>query len=257
MRLFNSYSGTLPPSVRPALRFAGALFLLAFSGCAPSGPEVGLFKLDVPRQVKKMALPDSPAVVKKLIFKEVPEDLDGKTLRGDAVIYEADLDANGEPDYVILLQNPNGVRHFMVVEGGKVLARDYWFELNRTEMRIVSLVKAGECEILFRRPGGSGNSETSYLTLFKKNAGGLKEVFTAEAFRHEWYVGRPEKFTTLYFAASGGELPAKILEYEGELTQDFIKLPKNRPDFETVKSGAKVLKTYRWNEEKFAFTDKK
>jgi hypothetical protein len=81
-------------------------------------------------------------------------------------------------------------------------------------------------------------------------------VFTEEAFRHGWSVNEPEKFVGTYFAAAGNEPPLKILQYEGELTQDYMKLPKHRPDFQVRKSGAKPRKVFAWDPEKFKFVGK-
>jgi hypothetical protein len=119
------------------------------------------------------------------------------------------------------------------------------------------LVKKGECEILIKRAGGGANFESAYITLHKKQGNVFREVFAGDYFRHAWRIDERDQYEAQYYSAGGNEPPLEIRQYAGELTEDYMKLPKYCPDFETQKSGPKLQKVFAWDQAKFKFVEKK
>jgi hypothetical protein len=235
------------------------LFLLALpgSGCKAPVTEADPFQMDLPDGVIKIGLPDCPPAVKKIIHKELKEYFTGDKYSGETQIYQADTDQNGIEETICFFRGPDGIIQFLMMEGAGLVSKDFWYELNKSEMKIVSLVKKGECEILFKRSGGGGNFESSFLTLHKKQGGAFKEIFTGDFFRHEWKIGEKEKFTGTYYAFVGDELPLQIRQFPGELAQDYDHLPKFLPNFEIKQRGPKPQKIYVWDAAQFKFAEKK
>jgi hypothetical protein len=249
-------------AVRTAMRLmAPALVAFAFFGCQPSNPEMDLFSEDFLIQRCKIDISNCPEKVKKTIYKD--KDLSAFFAKGalpcSSVIYRMDTDQNGVAEYVCFFTCPNGKSYYLILngEGGAVIAKGGWLEMNKPLLQFVSSIKKGEYEILIKHPGGGSGFETADITLYKIQGNAFRRLFTGDYFWHEWRVGEKDKFKAKYYSLAGIEPPFEIRQYEGELTRNYATMQKNPPNFVTQKSGGRVLKVFRWDPDKFAFVEKK
>ena len=208
-------------------------------------------------RMEKTDLSKCPDTVKRIAYKEMSKYVVDKKLSVDNVVYRVDTDQNGKDEYICLFHCLDSKATYLAIEGGSLLAKYSWLEMNKTEVMVVSMVKKGEAEILLRRPGGGAGFDSADIAIYKKQGNGYRQIFTGDYFLHSWHINEPDHNEGKYYSLAGEDPPYEILQYEGELDRTYNQLPKYRPDFVTVKSGLKPQKVFVWDEAKFKYVEKK